>query len=319
MPWVVGIDEAGYGPLLGPLVCGASAWRVAPEHVDADFWERLDAAVCRRQGRGESRLPVGDSKQIFDRKRGLYTLERSVLAFLHATATPPATLADLLAALGVSAAQLGTACPWYHDLTATLPTDPARSACSGAAARLAQVMQRRDCTCTALHAVVFSEDQFNRRVAQSGNKAAVLLDAILQLVQWGLDTCPGDDVIVRVDRQGGRIDYRAALMRAFPHGHLHVLEVGEQRSAYRVDAARPWSIEFGVGGDGLWLPVALASMVAKYVRELLMLRFNAYWRRLRPGLRPTAGYYTDARRFLTDLGEALPPGVPPRKEFVRSR
>ena len=47
-------------------------------------------------------------------------------------------------------------------------------------------------------------------------------------------------------------------------------------------------------------PTALASMTAKYVRELHMRLFNEWWQIHNPGLRPTAGYYQDARRFLGD-------------------
>ena len=43
--------------------------------------------------------------------------------------------------------------------------------------------------------------------------------------------------------------------------------------------------------DGL---VALASIVSKTVRELWMDVFNEYWRGRIPGLRPTAGYPSDA-------------------------
>jgi hypothetical protein len=41
-------------------------------------------------------------------------------------------------------------------------------------------------------------------------------------------------------------------------------------------------------------------MVSKYVRELFLRRFNRYWQAQQPGLRPTAGYVQDARRFLRD-------------------
>ena len=68
------------------------------------------------------------------------------------------------------------------------------------------------------------------------------------------------------------------------------------------------------------LPVALASMFAKYVRELLMGAFNHYWQQVVPGLRPTAGYYTDAMRFLADIDPALAVGrTPERRLFVRAR
>ena len=45
------------------------------------------------------------------------------------------------------------------------------------------------------------------------------------------------------------------------------------------------------------LPTALASMTAKYHRELAMRAFNDFWTKQVPGLRPTAGYPNDAKRF----------------------
>jgi hypothetical protein len=41
-------------------------------------------------------------------------------------------------------------------------------------------------------------------------------------------------------------------------------------------------------------------MAAKFVRELAMIRFNAYWGDRIPELKPTAGYVQDARRWLSD-------------------
>jgi hypothetical protein len=41
-------------------------------------------------------------------------------------------------------------------------------------------------------------------------------------------------------------------------------------------------------------------MCAKLARELCMARLNAFFRRHLPDLEPTAGYATDAKRFLRD-------------------
>jgi hypothetical protein len=49
------------------------------------------------------------------------------------------------------------------------------------------------------------------------------------------------------------------------------------------------------------MPTALASMTAKYLRELAMKAFNEFWCALVPDLRPTAGYYGDSRRFKRDI------------------
>jgi hypothetical protein len=65
--------------------------------------------------------------------------------------------------------------------------------------------------------------------------------------------------------------------------------------------------EWGSGDDQMrvtfrmegerFLPTALASMTAKYLRELSMRAFNEFWCARVPGLRPTAGYPRDAPRF----------------------
>jgi hypothetical protein len=51
--------------------------------------------------------------------------------------------------------------------------------------------------------------------------------------------------------------------------------------------------------------VALASMVSKYLRELFMREFNHFWQQKVPGLKPTAGYPGDARRFWNDIAEVV--------------
>ena len=51
--------------------------------------------------------------------------------------------------------------------------------------------------------------------------------------------------------------------------------------------------------------VALASMISKYVRELLMREFNRYWLAHVPGLKPTAGYPQDAVRYIDAIRPAL--------------
>ena len=52
--WLIGVDEAGYGPNLGPLVVAATAWRVHACGVDPrsiDLYELLIAAVSREPDR----------------------------------------------------------------------------------------------------------------------------------------------------------------------------------------------------------------------------------------------------------------------------
>ncbi len=320
MPLVVGIDEAGYGPLLGPLVIGASLWRVRPECVQADLWDLLDRSLCRKPTRGEARLPVGDSKKIFDRKRGISTLERTVLAFAHCAGAPCESLGGLLGALGRGADLADDPSPWYRELGRSLPSDPARSACVGIAERLAGEMHEQGATCCALRAEIITETAFNQRLARTRNKAAIVLEPVLRLIQHALDQTPDQDVYVHVDRLGGRGDYRKVLLDAFPGHHLHVLNSDTKCSRYRLaTASRDVYVQFVVDGDQLHLPIALASMLAKYLRELLMQGFNEYWRQRDPGLRPTAGYYRDALRFIGEIRPLLGSAGLCEEGFVRQR
>src|SRR6266511_1579450 len=81
MAWRIGIDEAGYGPNLGPLVMTAVACRV-PDEADADLWQLLGHGVRRHGERDDGRPIVADSKLVYSTARGLGQLERTVLAAL---------------------------------------------------------------------------------------------------------------------------------------------------------------------------------------------------------------------------------------------
>ncbi len=87
MAVVAGIDEAGYGPLLGPLAVTATAFRVPDEAAEADLWELFRAAVARGAVRDNRRLRVADSKKLHHGSAGIELLERNVLPFLAALET----------------------------------------------------------------------------------------------------------------------------------------------------------------------------------------------------------------------------------------
>src|SRR5262245_38908243 len=82
MPWIIGIDEAGYGPNLGPFVMTSVACRVPSELAGADLWRVLKRAVRRHTSPDDGRLVIEDSKLIYSPTRGLLALEIGVLAML---------------------------------------------------------------------------------------------------------------------------------------------------------------------------------------------------------------------------------------------
>jgi ribonuclease HII len=317
MPLVVGIDEAGYGPLLGPLIVGATTWHAPADNAHGDWWATLDTCVCKSPQRGETRIPVGDSKKLFDRKKGLSTLERSVLAFSHVAGLPCTTLDALLRGVGYTGAPQF---PWYRGTALDLPRDPARSAYAGAAQLVARTLAAAGLKLQALNAEVILEDDYNARLARTHNKATIVVEAVLRLVHQATRHAGDQDVHVFVDRLGGRANYRTLLMTAFPDRHLHELEQDAACSRYRLAGPRSdWYIAFKVGGDATCLPIALASMLAKYLRELLMEQFNAFWCERAPALQPTAGYYQDAQRFLAEIEPLLQQAGFDGQPFVRAR
>ena len=64
---------------------------------------------------------------------------------------------------------------------------------------------------------------------------------------------------------------------------------------------------------------ALASMAAKYVRELAMRQLNAYFQSRVPDLKATAGYGLDAWRFLDATAAARADAGVPDAAILRSR
>ena len=105
------------------------------------------------------------------------------------------------------------------------------------------------------------------------------------------------------DRHGGRSHYASLLRLMFEDWDLTVLGESETRADYLLRRDGGWArLSFSEKADAHCLPTAMASMVAKYLRERLMDRFNAFWRAHAPELKPTAGYWNDGLRFLDDIG-----------------
>jgi hypothetical protein len=97
--------------------------------------------------------------------------------------------------------------------------------------------------------------------------------------------------------------YAALVSRSFAAPLVRVVAETPRWSAYHV-AGAACRVEFAVGGESR-LPVAVASMTAKYVRELAMRAFNAWWCGRAPGLAATAGYPLDAARWRRDAAAAV--------------
>lgn len=315
-----GIDEAGYGPLLGPLCVAASVFVLREHHPDAGapkMWGMLKHAICRAGRDRRGHIAIDDSKKLKGANDGnghpLRRLERGVLAFLLAQEAIESD-EDLYQRLGVRT----PACGWYKQPCMPLPLANLRDELKIAAARLARTLERAEIACHGIHCEAIDAPDFNAQVGRMGTKAAVNLCAALRLIDRIWRTFPGDHPRIVVDRHGGRTHYREDLALAWPDAMVIVLAENDTLSRYRLElGGRRMTLTFTVAAEEKHLPVALASMTAKYVRELLMLRLNRFFQQHLPELKPTAGYYQDGRRFVEEVEPVIDKMRIDRRELVR--
>lgn len=334
-----GIDEAGYGPLLGPLCVGCAAFVVPDAAGDAApdappcLWKALSAAVCRTTTDRRRRIAVEDSKKLKGAKDAalhpLRHLERGVAAFASAVAGAPPEWVDdgtLLAALGACAAAPPEGDAW-HEAPLPLPVGNDAAALRISGAMLRTALAKAGIEAASLSVRALDAREFNRLAARVSNKATINFMAAAEHVERvrRLAAGRGVDAWIALDRQGGRTGYLDPLRTSFPDATLAVIEESESTARYRLRwpaggglPAHSATVSFELGGEERNLPIALASMAAKFARELHMRRLNAFFARHVPGLAPTAGYVQDGRRFLDDVGATAERLGIAREALVRS-
>jgi len=320
---VAGIDEAGLGPMLGPLALGFSAFRAAGH----DLWPALSAIATQELREDPEKLVVADSKQVYTRDpRGERRLERTALCFLSLAGTlaAPASGAELFQNLPP---ELGPERPWksehwFAHLPAELPWAADKAGFVEARLALARALAAADVELLEAGFRALPVFELNRSFDATQSKSRTQWDKTRPILArlWQRHAAEGLDLVV--DRQGGRMRYQAQLEQAFPRARVRVASETETLSEYSVDeqdGPRWMRVRFAVQAEGLSFPVALASCLAKYARETCMRAFNASFAELEPTLVPTAGYVTDARRWLKDAEALLARTGFARSELVRAR
>ncbi|MHC4203633.1 MAG: hypothetical protein ACYSTT_03215, partial [Planctomycetota bacterium] len=161
---------------------------------------------------------------------------------------------------------------------------------------------------------------YNKMVASVKNKANVLFSVTCSLIKSAYDNFSADDLQIVVDRQGGRVHYRKNLQRMFGDMELKILRESPATSSYELQAGgKAMRLHFVVGADRRFLPVSLASMVSKYLRELLISNLNRYFTGFSAELKPTAGYWKDGLRFIEEIKTNLPHVRFDSEKLIRSR
>lgn len=309
MAILAGIDEAGYGPLLGPLAVSGVAFSIPQNLLKADLWETLQTSVAKDKKKLAGRLLVNDSKKAYSRGSGTHHLQRTVMAAIdvlnrnNQNQSPlPQTTEALIKQLSPDCYHHLAEYPWYQKLNQTaLPSIEDISIASGVFER---TLLQNDMRLLWIQSRFLEAGHYNQRLDKIKNKSRVLFVELCSLVHYIFQNFHDADGPMQflIDRQGGRTQYHLELMKMFPGMKLSVLTESDTLSSYEMtDGKRTMRLHFATEADSKFFPVSLASMASKWIRELLMDELNRYFINLCPGIKPTAGYWQDGQRFIADL------------------
>jgi ribonuclease HII len=319
-----GIDEAGYGPMLGPLCVGNAVFEAESSPGSRPcLWAKLKRAVTRAGRDRARRIAIDDSKKLKGARNGvahpLMQLERGVLAMLAAqdddrTWLESCTDVILLDKLGVTLPGE----PWFGGEPIDVPLGNDARALRLDAKVLRSAMEDTNVQLTRLQVRALSVQYYNNRVEASGSKSWVNFETAATLIDAAWTQSSNMHMVM--DRHGGRSCYQRELRTSWPEATIEVRGESEDRSDYllkRGDASLHLHVR--AKADANHLPVALASMAAKLVRELMMLRLNRFFGELMPDLEPTAGYVQDGRRWLEAVAPMIEAQGFDRQTIVRCR
>ncbi len=305
---LVGIDEAGYGPSMGPLTIGATAWRV-PSALDAtDMTQLLEPEFLPKPLKSNSaHVPIGDSKKIHRDKLAVegLLLGARFLCFA-AEGRVPDDWDSQIASFALEDWKRMSGIAWYL---------PRRSSYG---VRLDEVilsysqyfdaallkLRKHSIELAGIRMRVIDEIEFNRQVDRIGNKSTLLSESSLGLVKETIAAFSktGEAIEVYCDKHGGRNRYQSILTFMFDQEWFEIESEGRDCSRYSSQwSGHPMRVQFTVDGDSIF-PSAAASILAKWTREELMDRLNGFWQsKVKEGVASTAGYYVDAMRFAKQI------------------
>jgi ribonuclease HII len=319
---LAGIDEAGYGPLLGPLVVGCCAFEVNGAEADGELpcvWKRLKKLISKNRTKAGRKLHINDSKIVY--QAGVKELERAILALIATKIEQCDGLEHLLSLTASHVLDDVKQYPWYRPFDGErFPLEQDFLPIRLFANALKQEMDKSGCHCVYLGARIVTERRLNELLNSTNNKGSALFSTAAIHLDHLLRTYGDKNLVIFCDRQGGRAHYGSLLRLMFEDWSLEITHEEEARAEYRLlKKGHAVRILFCEKAETQCLPVAVASMLSKYLREALMTRFNAFWKQHLPALEPTAGYYADGVRFLGDINDKRQELGIPDEQLIRSR
>jgi len=303
MSIIAGIDEAGYGPTIGPFVLSSVVMDVPAQHgCEADIWHMLKDAISDKVQKRMNRIVVNDSKKIYQQKNGMKILEEAVLSFIWCMKGKVTRFSDLLRLLSNHNGEVLDKYPWYKGKDLSLPVASNVSAILNYADLIKHTIRSQGANMLDIKSIFLCAKEINTQISLNGNKSLLLFKNCVSHLKEILEDFGEHGPKVLVDKHGGRNYYHDLLAGSFKDCKVNVISEGRSISTYKIDnERRKMNVSFVEKADSKYFPTALASMLSKYLRELSIRLFNTFWQEKVQGIKPTAGYPEDAKRFLSQI------------------
>jgi len=285
---VIGADENGLGPWLGPLVSTAAA--IVVDRSDADslreFGESCGIADSKKSS-SFGHMARAEALSLALAERQLGRSVTTMHAFLEAIALD-------------GAAALRRPCPGGEAELACWGPALALPAFGGdvdEGRRLLTAFEAGGARVHTVRTLPSCAKVLNVTRLEGCNKLLMDLHAFERLVL--ACAAEGDGEVLAICGLVGGI---RRYVDRFGHWRgAQVLTEGRGLAAYHVPDLG--EVRFEIKADARHMPVALASMVGKYVRELFMARLNRHWQLRLPDLRPASGYHDSVTKTLVKATE----------------
>lgn len=291
----VGIDEVGYGPILGPLVIGFIP--VVSSSGPDEFNNRINEFLAKND-----LITIQDSKVFFKGKNKHLKLELEILGFLSLFYNPYTYYREFLRIF------LRNKIMWekaiWLDPNLKVPFFLKEESTS-------IILDKRSaykrCFITPVSRIhkpwLFQIEPylFNRMLESYDTKSELITYSVCGWIRRFVEiNAPDYELTFYIGRHGGRKFYQRHLYRFFEK--VQVIEEKDAYSHYHVYLDGLLSrLIFITEAEKKFALVALASMVAKYFRELSMHCFNQFWQKYKIALKPTSGYLPDALGFVENI------------------
>jgi len=289
---VMGVDENGLGPRLGPLVATSVALEV-PRYARAALCDRGLAL-----GLTDSKETGGFGRMGFTESVALALVKRGGTGF-------PATADAFLDVVSPDARRrIRACCPDARTAgqcwAVELPLPAFGGDASYGEGLLDQLVGRSSLRIVDVQSRIACAGVLNAKLAAGTNKLAVDLELFEDLI-CAVQARHGPRLLAVCGMVGGIRDYASRLSRFEPQRVRSLVGRRGQRR-YRVDGVG--EIRFEVDADARHLPVALASIVGKYVREISMRRIGEFYQQGNPELNLASGYHDPVTTRFIDATEA---------------